>query len=83
MAKLKAALAEAETTWDDEGASYAAQISREARDHVATVERAAAAGDWSGVKAGVNALNQTCGTCHTIYRERQNDGTFRIKPGSL
>jgi hypothetical protein len=82
-AKLKPAFTQTETIWDDLGQSSAAEWAREARDHSAAIEKAAAAGNWDAAKASAAALNQVCQNCHTAYRERQADGTFRIKAGSF
>jgi len=53
---------------------------RDARTQVASIETALAAGNWDAVKSSAAALNQTCQSCHTAFRERQDDGTYRIKP---
>jgi hypothetical protein len=82
-AKLKPAFTQAETIWDDLGQSAAAEWAREARAHSEAMEGAAAAGNWDAVKTSAGALNQLCQTCHGAYRERLEDGTFRIKAGSF
>ena len=46
---------------------------------VTTIEAAVTAGKWDDAKAGATALNGVCGQCHTAYRERADDGTFRVK----
>ena len=46
-------------------------------------KRAAAAGDWDAVKTSSGALNTLCQNCHGSNRERQEDGTFRVKPGAF
>ena len=53
---------------------------RDARTQVASIETALAAGNWDAVKSSAAALNQTCQSCHAAHRERQDDGTYRIKP---
>jgi cytochrome c556 len=65
------------------GQSAAAEWAREALVHSASIERAAAAGNWDAVKTSAGALNQLCQNCHGVYRERLEDGTFRIKAGSF
>jgi cytochrome c556 len=82
-AKLKPAFTQTETIWDDLGQSSAAEWAREALAHSASIERAAAAGNWDVVKSSAGALNKLCQNCHGIYRERLEDGTFRIKAGSF
>lgn len=58
----------------------AAPRAREAAAQVASIENALAAGNWDEVKSSATALNQACQNCHASYRERQDDGTYRIKP---
>ncbi|MEP7309213.1 MAG: hypothetical protein ABJA98_27230 [Acidobacteriota bacterium] len=82
-AKLKPAFTQTETIWDDLGQSAAAEWAREARAHTAAIEGAASAGDWEAVKNSAGALNQLCQNCHGAYRDRLEDGTFRIKAGSF
>jgi hypothetical protein len=81
VAKLKPAFIRAETVWDDLGVSSAAELAREAQARTASIEGAAAVGNWDAVKASAGALNQLCTNCHGVYRERLEDGSFRIKPG--
>ena len=83
VAKLKPAFTEAETIWDDLGVSFAAELARNAQAHSTSIQGAAAAGNWEAVKTSAVALNQLCTNCHGTYREREEDGTFRIKPGSF
>ena len=83
VATLKPAFSQAETAWDDLGQTAAADWARDALAHTVSIESAAAAGNWEAVKNSALALNQVCQTCHAIYRERLEDGTFRIKPGSF
>ncbi len=52
---------------------------RDARTQVTSIETALQAGNWEAVQSSAAALNQTCQSCHTAFRERQDDGTFRIK----
>jgi hypothetical protein len=82
-ATLQPLFTKVETAWDDIGQVPAAQLARDARGHAAAIQGAAAAGNWMAVQASATALNQVCGSCHGAYRERQDDGTFRFKPGSF
>jgi hypothetical protein len=83
VAKLLPAFDRTEAIWDDLGQSSAGQWARDAHERAATIGQAAAAGDWGAVKASAASLNQLCATCHGTYREREDDGTFRIKPGTF
>ena len=79
LAAIAPALAHAESVLGDLRHAAAAQA-RDARAQVASIETALAAGNWDAVKSSAAALNQTCQSCHAAHRERQDDGTFRIKP---
>jgi hypothetical protein len=80
VAKLKPAFTGVETIWGDLGERPAADWAREALAQTTSIEAAAAAGDWATAKTSAATLNQRCQSCHAAYRERQEDGTFRIKP---
>jgi hypothetical protein len=80
-AKLKAAFAEAAAIFDASKSPAAGRI-REASGHASALETAAEAGRWEAAKAASGELNQMCQNCHAAYRERQDDGTFRLKSGA-
>jgi soluble cytochrome b562 len=42
-------------------------------------DAAAATARWADVTAAATTLQGTCTSCHTAHRDRQDDGTFRIK----
>ena len=75
---LKQAFADTEAFFKARGKQDAQQWALEARTHVETLERAAA-GKWDDAKATLTALQQTCSSCHGVYRERQDDGSYRIR----
>ena len=50
-----------------------------ARKEVEAVQAAIAAGKWDDAKAHAATVAQACGQCHGVYRERFDDGSFRIK----
>ena len=50
-----------------------------ARKEVEAVQAAIAAGKWDDAKAHTATVAQACGQCHGVYRERFDDGSFRIK----
>ena len=81
-AKLKPAFAQVVATLDALGQGAAAARAREAASQVASLEAAAAAGNWDAAKATAAALNQTCQSCHATYRARQDDGTYRFNAGT-
>ena len=48
---------------------------------VTDMEAGLAAGKLEVVKAGTTSVRAICAQCHGAHRERQDDGTFRIKSG--
>ncbi len=77
---LKAAFADADVFWKGRpAAADALDWNRTVRAHVTVLERAAAAGKWDQVKTSVADVTRMCSTCHTPYRERLEDGTYRVK----
>jgi hypothetical protein len=76
---LKQAFAQTEAFWKTKGKTDATQWSADARKDAETVDTAVAAGNWDQARTSAGTLNQKCGTCHTAYRERMDDGSFRIK----
>jgi len=81
-AVLKQAFTEAEAFWKGRGKPDAIQWSQDARKQAEAIERGAAAGTWDVVKDSADTLGQACRTCHAAYRERLDDGTFRLKTGA-
>lgn len=75
---LKQAFTETEAFFKTRGKQDAQQWALEARTHVEMLERASA-GRWEDAKAALTALQQTCSSCHGVYRERQDDGSYRIR----
>jgi len=82
-AKLLPAFTQTEEIWEDLGQVAASEWARTARDHADAIARAAANGNWDSVKTSAVALNRLCQNCHGAYRDRQEDGAFRIRPGSF
>ena len=78
-AKLDAAFAQTEPIWSKLALASAQDWARKAREHVAEIDRASAAGDWEAAKASATALNTVCQNCHGAYRERRDDGNFGLK----
>ena len=78
-ATLKQAFAQTEAIWKAKGKADAVQIAADARKLAETIEVDAAAAKWDEIKASAGTLNTKCGACHGVYRERFDDGSFRIK----
>ncbi len=76
---LKQAFTETEAFWKAKGKADAIQWAHDARTQAESIERDAAAGKWEAVTAAAATLGQRCQACHGAYRERFDDGSFRIK----
>ncbi|MBA2305119.1 MAG: cytochrome c [Acidobacteria bacterium] len=81
-ALLMRAFADTEAFWKKRDQADAVKWAVDARAQAETLERAIAAGKSDDAKAAVTALQQTCSACHGKYRERQDDGSYRIRMGS-
>jgi len=82
-AKLQPAFAQTESIWDNVGQSSAGQWARDAQEYINSIEHDAAAGAWDRAKFTTTKLNQVCGNCHGSFRDRADDGTFRMKAGTF
>lgn len=81
-AVLRAAFADVEKFWDARGKHDAHQWAGDARTAVESIDAAVAGSKWDEVKASAGTLGKVCQTCHGAYREKAEDGTFRMKPGN-
>jgi cytochrome c556 len=77
-AVLKQAFTETEAFWKPKKAEPT-QWAHDARLKVESIQAAVAGGKWDEAKASAGTLGQACATCHGAYRERFDDGSFRIK----
>ncbi len=78
---LKQAFTETEAFWKSKGKPNAVQWAQEARKAAESIDQAVTAGNWDNVKSSATTLGQQCGACHGVYRERLDDGSFRVKLG--
>jgi hypothetical protein len=78
--ELRTLFGEAAAFWKSQGRPDAVQWTEDARVASGLVEAAAAKGDWEAVKLAVPRLQSACASCHGLYRERLDDGTYRFKP---
>src|SRR5919202_3804111 len=78
---LKQAFTQTEAFWKARGKADAVKWAQDARTHADSIDRAVVAGKWDEVKTEAGALAQQCASCHGAYRERFDDGQFRIKTG--
>ena len=81
MSAEEQAFADTEAFWKTKGKPDAQQWAQDARKQVDAIEHAASAGKWDEVKTAAGTLGQACQSCHTAYRERFDDGSYRIKTG--
>jgi cytochrome c556 len=79
---LSRAFTQTEAFWKTKGKTDAMGFAAEGKKHADAIATAVAAGKWDDVKASATPLGQQCGACHGTYRERLDDGSFRIKAGS-
>lgn len=78
---LKAAFAEVETFWTKHEKPDAQKWAGDARAQAVELARAIADEKWDEAKAAVGLLQQSCSACHTAYRQRLDDGSYRIRMG--
>ena len=78
---LKQAFTQVEAFWKAKGKPNALKWAQEARKAAEGIDLAVAASNWDGVKTSATTLGQQCGACHAAYRERLEDGSFRVKLG--
>jgi cytochrome c556 len=77
-AVLKQGFTDTEAFWKPKKAEPT-QWAHDARVKVEGIQASIAAGKWEEAKTAAGTLQQACGTCHNTYRERFDDGSFRIK----
>jgi hypothetical protein len=80
-AALKTAFGEAESFFKTRNTADATGWAQEALKFVAAIEAGAAAARWDEVKTAATGLGGLCQQCHTAHRERQDDGSFRVRMG--
>lgn len=76
---LRKAFTEVEGYFKSKGTTEAAGWAGDVLKILANVDAAAAAGKLEELKAAGGPLQAACAQCHGVYRERQDDGSFRIK----
>lgn len=76
---LQQAFVKTEAFWKSRAKNDAIQWAQEAHKDVASVNQALAASKWEDAKTSAGTLAQKCASCHGAYRERFDDGSFRIK----
>ncbi len=80
-AELKKLFIDTQAVFTGRSIMTALLFSADAIKHLDAAAAAAAAGKWADVTTATTNLTQSCTTCHNAHRERQDDGTFRLKIG--
>lgn len=78
---LKQAFGETEAFWKTKDKKDATDWAQDAKKVSESIEKSANGGKWDEVKASATNVGKSCQTCHGAYRERFDDGSFRIKAG--
>ena len=76
---LKTTFTEIETFWKSKNNEEATKWAADGKRHADSILMNVAAGNFEAAKTSVTPLGATCASCHGKYRERMEDGTFRIK----
>jgi cytochrome c556 len=79
---LKQAFVQTEAFWKPRGKPEATKFAEEARKLSEQISTAIATGNWDEAKTHAGTLGQQCAGCHGAFRERMDDGTYRIKTSS-
>jgi hypothetical protein len=77
-AVLQKAFIETEAFWKPKKAEPTLWA-QNARKEVEALQTAITAGKWDEAKTHTANVAQACGQCHGVYRERFDDGSFRVK----
>ena len=75
---LQKGFADTEAFWKPKKAEPT-QWAQNARKEVEALQASITAGNWNDAKAHAATVAQACGQCHGVYRERFDDGSFRVK----
>jgi cytochrome c556 len=78
---LTKAFTQTEAFWKARNKPDALKWAADARTMADSIDKAVTAGKWEDVKTSAGTLGQQCQGCHGAYRERLDDGSFRIKSG--
>jgi cytochrome c556 len=78
---LKQAFTETEAFWKSKNKPDAMKWAGDAKAQADAIERDVATGKWDTIKTSATTLGTSCGSCHGVYRERFDDGSYRIKMG--
>ena len=80
---IKTAFTEIEAFWKAKGNEEATKWAADGKRHADSILMNVANQNFEAAKTSVTPLGATCASCHGKYRERMDDGTFRIKTGGF
>ena len=78
---LKTSFTEIEAFWKAKGNDEATKLAADGKRHADSILMNVANANFDAAKTSITPLGATCASCHGKYRERMEDGTFRIKTG--
>ena len=78
---LKTAFTDVEAFFKARGNEEATKWAADGKRHADSVLMNVANANFDAAKTSITPLGATCASCHGKYRERMEDGTFRIKTG--
>lgn len=76
---LKDSFTQIEAFWKAKGNEEATKWAAEGKSHADAMLVNLGMNNIEAAKTSITPLGATCGSCHGKYRERMEDGTFRIK----
>jgi hypothetical protein len=76
---IKTSFTEIEAFWKSKGNEEAMKWAADGKRHADSILMNVANANFDAAKTSVTPLGATCAGCHGKYRERMEDGTFRIK----
>lgn len=79
---LKDSFTQIEAFWKSKNNEEAMKFAAEGKSHADAMLVNLGLNNIEAAKTSIAPLGATCGSCHGKYRERMEDGTFRIKTGS-
>jgi cytochrome c556 len=77
---IKAAFTEIEAFFKAKGNEEATKWAAEGKNHAESILVNLKMNNIEAAKTSITPLGATCASCHGKYRERMEDGTFRLKP---
>lgn len=80
VAALKGAFTETAVFFNARKTTDAIDWAQQALKFVGAMETGVAGGKFEEVKTAANGLAGLCTSCHGVHRERQDDGSYRVRP---